>query len=208
MRYEANLIHTKQTLRRVTSAMSLANERTASLRQGPRHFSSRDRANELVKVPIRRRLARRFDLEKVVIAYHSPVDPEFALVGHRIFDGELAHLGHDRIRIACAGRLNGLKIVIDSAVHERLTPGQGTPHPLRELGRPRPRLIVQVPVERRGHQQALRRLQTERHQRALQNDERCGLLAGLYKSELGETLQATGLNCLNEGTPHAWERCT
>src|SRR6266566_4515383 len=100
----------------------------------------------LVIVPRAVRFLRRFDLHEVHVVHHAAVFA-YPPVRVKIVDGDLAHLGHHRLRLVSTGCFNRSQIVSNGGINGGMRHGRHAPAQLEEPFRPSPALVVAVPVK-------------------------------------------------------------
>jgi len=125
--------------------------------------------------------------------HHQIVLAQPAVAGEEILHRLLAHLGRDLERIVGAGLLDRVQIGGHRGIDAGL-PHRRHPVHLGEIAlRPFAGLVVHVPVERRGQQQALRGRQADRMDVGDQRQQRGHLLAAGEDTELGGGLDLVGV---------------
>ena len=130
-------------------------ERAAAVLHRTESLRRRGRRDGLVIVPRTFRLVRRLDAEQVGIVDLAAVGADFTLTEERIVGRHFLHLGDDVLRALVANGFDSLQVVQNAGVDAGLNHRGLLAVLFLEAGRPFAGLVVEVPVEARGQQQAL-----------------------------------------------------
>src|SRR5215469_8971446 len=184
-----------------------SDERAVAFAQRPERFVRWDRCQQLVIVPRTFRFFRLLNLEQIDIMELPAVSANLSFAEKRVVGRHLFHFGDDGLAVlGVFERIDGLQIVEHAAIDACLHHGRPAVRDLKEAIRPGSRLIVEVPVEGLGKDQALRGLKAERmHIR--QEDEKAGkVLPALDDAEFRRLLDgvdriAAGIGKANDFCP-------
>ena len=138
-------------------------------------------AKQLVIIPARLGFRRLLDLEQIHVVHHAAVLADLAVLGEHVVDRRLLHDLHDGGGVGGARGLHGFQIMADRRIDAGLRRGRQPLDALHEALRERAGVVVEIPVEGFGQQQALRRLQPDAVDVGDEGEQRRELLAALHQ---------------------------
>jgi hypothetical protein len=167
----------------------LLHQRAVTLVERTERLVGRDRRTQLVVIVRALGLARRLDLEEVGRMQGATVDARRALAEERILGGPGLHLRDRLSSIVGVDLVDGFQVIEDHGIHAGMVRGR-IDALVRggEALRPRARLVVHVPVEGLGQQQALRGREAEAVDIAAEDEQARQALPALPDAELGRLL--------------------
>src|ERR1700733_6567549 len=142
------------------SARSLFYQWTFAFSDRTEGLIAGDRRKYLVVVPGIFGFGRRLDLNQKHVVNHAPILANDPSPREEIVDRHFTHLGEHRLAVGSSHGLDGFQVMRHGRVNSCMSHGWHRFAPLEEPLRPRPRIVIEVPIEPLDESQALRNRQT------------------------------------------------